>query len=252
MFLSLSAGQRRRGWEPTASSHMAMPNQKAGCSWKFQVLPVPFCEGCDLRIGRQRQPVEIRVARSGRVGVEQRRRLQILYWQEIPSLLRATADDGAQVSRQLPDWFQQEIDRVAMEQGLVGSDAYLEQWHWAEPEERDGAPNDVLDAVEAELVSRPRAHLASMIDGGRSSERPGDGAAEANELPGAFLFGETERSKRDETSSCVDRRGRDDHPARPERPARGRRLPRVRRGARRRGGGRAGAVERRRTSSCST
>jgi hypothetical protein len=80
--------------------------------------------------------------------------VRILYWQEIPSLVRATAEDGAQVSRQLPDWFQQEIDRVAMEQGLVGSDAYLEQWHWSEPEERDGAVNDVLDAVEAELVSR--------------------------------------------------------------------------------------------------
>ena len=80
--------------------------------------------------------------------------VRVLYWQEIPSLVRATAEDGAQVSRQLPDWFQQEIDRVAMEQGLVGSDAYLEQWHWAEPEERDGAVNDVLDAVEAELVSQ--------------------------------------------------------------------------------------------------
>jgi Virulence factor len=81
-------------------------------------------------------------------------RIQILYWQEIPSLLRATADDGAQISRQLPNWFQQEIDRVAMEQGLVGSDAYLEQWHWAEPEEREGSPTDVLDAVEAEVLSR--------------------------------------------------------------------------------------------------
>ena len=77
--------------------------------------------------------------------------VRVLYWQEIPSLVRATGADGAQVSRQLPDWFQQEIDRVAMEQGLVGSEAYLEQWHWGEPEERDGAPNDVLDAVEAEL-----------------------------------------------------------------------------------------------------
>ena len=79
---------------------------------------------------------------------------RVLYWQEIPSLVRATAADGSHASRQLPDWFQQEIDRVAMEQGLVGSDAYLEQWHWSAPEERDGAANDVLDAVEAELVAR--------------------------------------------------------------------------------------------------
>ena len=81
-------------------------------------------------------------------------RVQVLYWQEIPSLVRATGADGTQVSRQLPDWFQQEIDRVAMEQGLVGSDAYLEQWQWADPEEREGAVNDVLDAVEAELTGR--------------------------------------------------------------------------------------------------
>jgi hypothetical protein len=58
------------------------------------------------------------------------------------------------VSRQLPDAFQQEIDRVAMEQGLTGSEEYLEQWRWGDPEEREGAVNDVLDAVEAELLAR--------------------------------------------------------------------------------------------------
>lgn len=83
--------------------------------------------------------------------------VRVLYWQKIPSLVRATAADGTQVSRQLPDWFQQEIDRVAMEQGLVGSDAYLEQWHWGDPEDHDGTPNDVLDAVEAELVTAFRS-----------------------------------------------------------------------------------------------
>jgi hypothetical protein len=79
--------------------------------------------------------------------------VRILYWQEIPSLIRVTADDGTQQSRQLPDWYQQEIDRVAMEQGLIGSDAYLEQFAWRELDPRDGAPNEVLDAVETELTS---------------------------------------------------------------------------------------------------
>ena len=54
-----------------------------------------------------------------------------------------------------------------MEQGLVGSDAYLEQWHWGEPEERDGGVNDVLDAVEAELVGGP----ATSGDAHRSRNR---------------------------------------------------------------------------------
>ena len=80
-------------------------------------------------------------------------RVQILYWQQVPSLVRATGDDGTEVKRQLPDAFQQEIDRLAMEQGLLGSDAYLEHWRWDEPEERNGAPADVAAAVEAELVS---------------------------------------------------------------------------------------------------
>ena len=83
--------------------------------------------------------------------------VRVLYWQELPSLIRVTTDDGEQVSRQLPDWFQQEIDRVAMEQGLIGSDAYLEQFAWHELEPREGAPSDVLDAVESELVATRNA-----------------------------------------------------------------------------------------------
>jgi hypothetical protein len=80
--------------------------------------------------------------------------IRILCWQDIPSLVKATADDGSSATRQLPDWFQQEIDRVAMEQGLVGSDAYLEAWHWVDVEGREGDAATVAEAVERELRSR--------------------------------------------------------------------------------------------------
>ena len=69
-------------------------------------------------------------------------------------MIKATGDDGSEVKRQLPEWYQQEIDRRAMVQGLTDNDAYLEQWHWSEPEERAGSPDEVLDAVERELESR--------------------------------------------------------------------------------------------------
>ena len=72
--------------------------------------------------------------------------VSVLYWQDIPSVVKA-----GDVKRQLPDWFQQEIDNRAMTQGLAGSDAYLEQWHWSDPEEREGSAADVLDAVAREL-----------------------------------------------------------------------------------------------------
>ncbi len=78
-------------------------------------------------------------------------RYQILYWQDVPSLVKAFDDDGGTVSRELPAWFQQEIDKRAMVQGLTESDAYLEQWHWGDVQDRPGDPSDVLDEVAREL-----------------------------------------------------------------------------------------------------
>ena len=83
-------------------------------------------------------------------------RFQILYWQDVPSLVKAFADDGTPVSRELDQWFQQEIDRRAMAQGLLESGAYLEAWNWGEPEERAGEVDEVLDAVEQELEAQHR------------------------------------------------------------------------------------------------
>jgi hypothetical protein len=76
-------------------------------------------------------------------------RVQVLYWQDIPSVVKA-----GDVKRQLPDWFQQEIDRVAMEQGLLGSDAYLEHWAWREHGEVEGSDAEAVDAVADELSRR--------------------------------------------------------------------------------------------------
>ena len=83
-------------------------------------------------------------------------RFQVLYWQDVPSVVKAFTDDGVETKRQLAEWFQQEIDRRAMQQGLVGSDAYLEQWHWGDEEEREGTADEVLDAVERELEAARR------------------------------------------------------------------------------------------------
>ena len=83
-------------------------------------------------------------------------RFQILYWQDVPSLVKAFADDGTPESRQLDAWFQQEIDRRAMAQGLLESGAYLEAWNWGEADERPGMVDEVLDAVEQELEAEHR------------------------------------------------------------------------------------------------
>ena len=78
-------------------------------------------------------------------------RYQVLYWQDVPSVVKAFDEGGSELKRELPEWFQQEIDNRAMTQGLTGSDAYLEQWRWSDVQERPGTPSDVLDDVAREL-----------------------------------------------------------------------------------------------------
>ena len=74
-------------------------------------------------------------------------RYPILYWQQVPSLVRVFAEDGSLVSHQLPEWFQQEIDRQAMEQGLAGSDEYLAEWQWGEVLESPEPVDEVVRAL---------------------------------------------------------------------------------------------------------
>jgi hypothetical protein len=78
-------------------------------------------------------------------------RYRILSWRGIPAQLKVWADDGRSRSVPLPDWFGQEIDRVAMREGIVGSDAYLEQWSWSGDLEREGSPDEVAASVIDEL-----------------------------------------------------------------------------------------------------
>jgi cvfA/B/C family virulence factor len=77
---------------------------------------------------------------------------QILYWKDIPAQVKAF--DGARaVSRQLPERFQLEIDRLAMELGLAGGDEYLNQWHWTAKFDRPGTAAEVLESISQELIS---------------------------------------------------------------------------------------------------
>jgi len=77
---------------------------------------------------------------------------QILYWKEIPAQVKAY--DGVRpVSRPLPERYQFEIDRIAMEEGLTGSDEYLNQWHWTAKLDRPGTAAEVLESISQELIA---------------------------------------------------------------------------------------------------
>jgi len=74
----------------------------------------------------------------------------VIFWRDVPSMVEAR-DDGGTVTRQLSDRFQQLIDSAAMQLGLEGSEAYLEQWRRGDPAERAGSATEVADAVVQEM-----------------------------------------------------------------------------------------------------
>ena len=77
---------------------------------------------------------------------------RILYWQEIPSQVRAE-DGGDEVTVPLAPRFMERIDQLAAQRGLQGTDDYLAEWHWSEDAERAGSAEAVATAVQQELES---------------------------------------------------------------------------------------------------
>ena len=75
---------------------------------------------------------------------------RILYWQEIPSQIKAV-DDLDEVTVQLDSRFMDRIDQLAAQRGLDGTDDYLAQWHWGDEQEREGPADDVAREVKSEL-----------------------------------------------------------------------------------------------------
>ena len=75
---------------------------------------------------------------------------RVMSWRGIPSQVKVIDDTGANVSLILPPFFQQEIDRVAMAEGLVGTDEYLDAWVMSEEATREGSAQEVADAVAEE------------------------------------------------------------------------------------------------------
>jgi hypothetical protein len=78
-------------------------------------------------------------------------RYRILSWGGIPAQIKVTEDGGRRLSVPLAEWFMQEIDRVAMQEGLSGTDAYLERWSWSADIERSGSADEVVADLVREI-----------------------------------------------------------------------------------------------------
>lgn len=79
-------------------------------------------------------------------------RVRIMYWRHIPYAVRAT-DDAGQVSRSLPEAFQEAIDALAMVAGAAAAEDYQAGFRWGPTEEAPGVAAAAADAAVAGIVA---------------------------------------------------------------------------------------------------
>lgn len=74
----------------------------------------------------------------------------VVYWRDIPAQVIVGKGRGA-AKVQLPERFEQAIDRCAMKIGAKDADAYLAEWRKAPAYSVDGAPEAIARAEAARL-----------------------------------------------------------------------------------------------------
>ena len=88
----------------------------------------------------------------------------IVYWRDIPAqVIVGKGRKGAK--QQLPERFEQAIDRAAMKVGAADTDSYLAEWRKADPYQIEGDAQDVCAAEAARIDAEydtPR--LKALID----------------------------------------------------------------------------------------
>jgi hypothetical protein len=89
--------------------------------------------------------------------------VQIIFWREFPAQVQAKDESGT-VRLPLPERFQQAIDAAAMNAGITGTDAYLDDWQHGGWEDHPGSAQQAAEAVHAQVVADyPPKRLAEMV-----------------------------------------------------------------------------------------
>ncbi len=88
----------------------------------------------------------------------------VVYWRDIPAqVLVGRGRAGTKV--QLPERFEQAIDRAAMKAGLAGSDAYLAEWRKTAHPGPDIAPAQAAaEAARSLDEAHPPERLRRLIE----------------------------------------------------------------------------------------
>jgi hypothetical protein len=91
--------------------------------------------------------------------------LTVIYWRDIPA--QVTAADGVRTARvELPARFMGAIDAAATTAGLVGSDAYLEEWRRVIRDCGANLEREVAAEAERLEAAHPPDVLAILVESG--------------------------------------------------------------------------------------
>lgn len=103
--------------------------------------------------------------RNGQNRVTRMPEVTIVYWRDIPAqVIVGKGRRGSKV--QLPERFEQAIDRCAMKIGAKDADAYLAEWRKAQPYEVEGDDPDAIAKSEAARLEAEfdTARIKTLID----------------------------------------------------------------------------------------
>ena len=90
----------------------------------------------------------------------------VVFWRDMPAQVIVKAG-RKNAKRQLPERFEQAIDRAAMKSGASSTDDYLEDWRRADPYEVDGEVEAIADAEAARLDTEyDKDALRALIENG--------------------------------------------------------------------------------------
>lgn len=91
----------------------------------------------------------------------------VVYWRDMPAQVIVKAG-RKNAKRQLPERFEQAIDRAAMKSGAAGSDEYLAEWRRGDPYPVEGDDLEALAEAEAAKIDSKydRDALKILIEAG--------------------------------------------------------------------------------------
>jgi len=91
----------------------------------------------------------------------------VVYWRDMPAQVIVKAGRKT-AKRQLPERFEQAIDRAAMKTGAASTDDYLAEWRRGEPYAIDGDDLEALADAESTRLQDEYDHeaLKALIESG--------------------------------------------------------------------------------------